>query len=87
MPGLNQKKSDHTFAMESITIYFCCPLSARGETGRHAILRGWCLNWCGSSNLLVRTKSFRDLKDFFFAGQLGLMRLTIAFLFLLLSIV
>ncbi len=36
---------------------FADPKSARGETGRHATLRGWCPYGCGSSNLLVRTKA------------------------------
>ena len=36
---------------------------ARGETGRHAILRGWWEQSRGSSNLLVRTLPF--LTSFF----------------------
>ena len=30
-----------------------CP---RGEIGRHASLRGWCLQWCAGSNPVVGTK-------------------------------
>ena len=29
-----------------------CP---RGEIGRHASLRGWCLQWCAGSNPVVGT--------------------------------
>jgi len=31
-----------------------CP---RGEIGRHASLRGWCLQWCAGSNPVVGTKT------------------------------
>ena len=36
-----------------------CP---RGEIGRHASLRGWCLQWCAGSNPVVGTKK----SDLFF---------------------
>ncbi len=40
-----------------------CP---RGEIGRHASLRGWCLQWCAGSNPVVGTiitqNSFEKLK-------------------------
>gem|GEM_PF-1171392 len=49
-----------SFGAKRISNYFCKPSCARGETGRHAILRGWCSYGRGGSNPLVRTKRPSD---------------------------
>jgi predicted ribosome quality control (RQC) complex YloA/Tae2 family protein len=44
---------------------------SHGEIGRHAILRGWCLKWCGGSNPPVSTKYLSVQSSFFILHTLA----------------